>query len=193
MKKLTARQCPEQHQSSLLWCVNETMAPIKRKKGSGEELDAPSPRIQSVGDRPQKKARKSYEGPVTTISDPATKPLKTSSVKPSTSVSLLCAEEPAFPRGGASVLTPLEHKQIKVDATRDVLFEQGNSKRSKNAPDDDEDLLGADSKPEKRKTKSKSKAKGKKGQPSVEDKENEVRIERLSYKVSHGTEHHGQC
>ncbi|KAH8801565.1 hypothetical protein F5884DRAFT_519221 [Xylogone sp. PMI_703] len=40
-------------------------------------------------------------------------------------------EEAAFPRGGASVLTPLEHKQIQIEATNDVLFEQEGSKKSR--------------------------------------------------------------
>lgn len=36
--------------------------------------------------------------------------------------SVLQAEESAFPRGGGSVLTPLEVKQVANDATKDVLF-----------------------------------------------------------------------
>ncbi|KAL9100926.1 MAG: hypothetical protein Q9163_003762 [Psora crenata] len=39
-------------------------------------------------------------------------------------------EEPAFPRGGASVLTPLEHKQIQIQAKQDVLFEQATGKKA---------------------------------------------------------------
>lgn len=38
--------------------------------------------------------------------------------------SILQQEDRAFPRGGGSVLTPLEHKQIKAQAERDVLLEQ---------------------------------------------------------------------
>ena len=36
--------------------------------------------------------------------------------------SVLQTEESAFPRGGGSVLTPLEIKQAANDATKDVLF-----------------------------------------------------------------------
>lgn len=36
--------------------------------------------------------------------------------------SVLQSEESAFPRGGGSVLTPLEVKQAANDATKDVLF-----------------------------------------------------------------------
>ncbi|KAF2859987.1 hypothetical protein K470DRAFT_217955 [Piedraia hortae CBS 480.64] len=38
--------------------------------------------------------------------------------------SILQAEERTFPRGGAGVLTPFEHKEIRARAERDVLFEQ---------------------------------------------------------------------
>ncbi|RKF58865.1 rRNA biogenesis protein rrp5 [Erysiphe neolycopersici] len=39
-------------------------------------------------------------------------------------------DEAAFPRGGGSILTPLEHKQIQIQATRDVLFEHNNNESS---------------------------------------------------------------
>ena len=38
-------------------------------------------------------------------------------------ISVIDGEERDFPRGGADVLTPLEKKQLQVQATRDVLFE----------------------------------------------------------------------
>lgn len=38
--------------------------------------------------------------------------------------SVLQQEDRAFPRGGGSVLTPIEQKQIKAEAERDVLYEQ---------------------------------------------------------------------
>lgn len=51
--------------------------------------------------------------------------------------SLLQLEERAFPRGGGSVLTPLEHKQVQNEAARDVLFEQSGTMR---AVSDEEDV-----------------------------------------------------
>jgi rRNA biogenesis protein RRP5 len=39
-------------------------------------------------------------------------------------VTKLKEEEPLFPRGGGSVLTPLEQKQISIQAKKDVLFEE---------------------------------------------------------------------
>lgn len=77
-------------------------------------------------------------------------------------------EEPIFPRGGGSVLTPLEHKQITIEAKRDALFEEESNKPSKK-----EDK---ESKKRKRKSKDKNVAK-----PARD--ENAVRIEGLNYKV----------
>ncbi|TVY24932.1 rRNA biogenesis protein [Lachnellula hyalina] len=79
-------------------------------------------------------------------------------------------EEVAFPRGGASILTPLEHKQIQIEATQDVLFEQ-NAKA-----DGEGDAVTSARK------KSKSKAKGKKPNEQAEEEEESVKIEGLSYK-----------
>ena len=42
--------------------------------------------------------------------------------------SILKDEGRAFPRGGANALTPLEYKQIQIQATKDVLFEENGSK-----------------------------------------------------------------
>ncbi|KAM9917124.1 hypothetical protein OXX59_009548, partial [Metschnikowia pulcherrima] len=49
----------------------------------------------------------------------------------------LSSNEVAFPRGGASVLTPLEMKTISNKATEDVLFEQaeGEKKRAGSTED----------------------------------------------------------
>ncbi|KAI0166315.1 nucleic acid-binding protein [Xylariaceae sp. FL1272] len=44
-------------------------------------------------------------------------------------VSRLKEEEPLFPRGGGSVLSPLEHRQISIQAKQDALFEQESSQQ----------------------------------------------------------------
>lgn len=110
--------------------------------------------------------------------------------KPSSStqkLAVLRAEEPAFPRGGASILTPLEHKQIQIQAKQDVLFEQntGKKKPSNNIEDEenDEDNLDQSSGLIK-KTKSKLKSRDKKSKNNGAVEEAAVRIEGLSYKVS---------
>lgn len=78
-------------------------------------------------------------------------------------------EEEVFPRGGGSVLTPLEHKQITIEAKRDALFEEESG--GKPSKKDDKE-----SKKRKRKSKEKDAAK------PVRD-EDAVRIEGLNYKV----------
>ena len=88
-------------------------------------------------------------------------------------------EPPAFPRGGASALTPVERKQIQAQANRDVLFEQGgkDASFSDSGAGSDEDL-GMQT--EKKKTPGKNvKRKTKKlSEKSTQD----VKIEGLSYK-----------
>lgn len=95
-------------------------------------------------------------------------------------------EEESFPRGGASVLTSLEHKQIRVQATEDALFEQTTGIKSANADfDDDENeenlqngILEAPAKaPRKRSSKSSG------GKTITTSKESSIRIEGLGYKV----------
>lgn len=109
--------------------------------------------------------------------------------KPSTStqkLSVLREDEPAFPRGGASILTPLEHKQIQIQAKQDVLFEQSTGKKAaRNEFEDEEndaDMLDQP-KGSTKKSENKSVSRGKKGKKSVIVEEARVRIEGLSYKV----------
>lgn len=103
---------------------------------------------------------------------------------PSSKLSVLKNEEPAFPRGGASILTPLEHKQIQIQATRDVLFEQSTGQKSARnefeyEEDDRDQLDHADGAP----LKTKRKKGSKKGRLVEKSEEAGVRIEGLSYKV----------
>ena len=103
-------------------------------------------------------------------------------------LSVLQEEEPSFPRGGASVLTPLEHKQIQRQAQQDVLFEQKTGTRPtkhdfENDEVEDENMQdGLISVSSKRKSKSNSKGtqKAKSGTPQIE---RGIKIEGLSYKV----------
>ena len=109
--------------------------------------------------------------------------------KPSTSaqkLSVLRQEEPAFPRGGTSILTPLEQKQIQIQAKKDVLFEQSTGKKAaKNEFEDeenDEDMPDQPSGPVKKSKKRSKPRDGKEKKNSVME-EPMVRIEGLSYKV----------
>ena len=110
--------------------------------------------------------------------------------KPSSSTqksSVLRAEEPAFPRGGASILTPLEHKQIQIQAKQDVLFEQSTGKKPPRNNVEDEENDGDNLDQASRlikKNKRKLKSGEKKGKKYGAVEEATVRIEGLSYKVS---------
>ncbi|KAK6611534.1 S1 RNA binding domain-containing protein [Botrytis cinerea] len=146
------------------------MAPLDKKRKTGPTNDSfmRSKKTSESDDRPSKRPRaEEKEG----------KSTSTTKVPPATKISRVREEEVAFPRGGASVLTPLEHKQIQIDATRDVLFEQYGAKSSK---PDGEDQEGADA--TKVKKKSKGKGKSKKAAHDSEVEEETVKIEGLSYK-----------
>ena len=110
--------------------------------------------------------------------------------KPSAStqkLSVLREEEPAFPRGGASILTPLEHKRIQIQAKQDVLFEQTTGKRAVRSEFEDEE--NDEQMPDQPngpilKSKNKTKPRDKKVKKNMTVEEATVRIEGLSYKVN---------
>jgi rRNA biogenesis protein RRP5 len=144
------------------------MAPVKRKA--------------TTEDRPSKKS-KPTSNKDTAANDQAAlksaKPEKASKLaedaKRPALKSILQQEDRAFPRGGGSVLTPLEHKQIRAEAERDVLLEQENGQLE--AEDDLFDQKKEISAKRKRKSEQKS-GKGKeKGEPSGHH------IQSLSYKT----------
>ena len=95
-------------------------------------------------------------------------------------------EEPAFPRGGASVLTPLEHKQIQIQAKQDALFElttgQKAPKKDFEVDEEDEENFAPEKLNGKAKSKGKSKSRKKKAKTDGLPQEKHVRIEGLSYK-----------
>ncbi|KAK2801774.1 rRNA biogenesis protein rrp5 [Onygenales sp. PD_10] len=155
------------------------MAPFKRKGNASEEQGPRHPKKKvKVADGERSKDAKNVKKP----KESADKP-KNSSEAPSKApaVSVLREEEPAFPRGGASALTPLEHKQIQIQATRDVLFEQ----KGVPAGGDDEGEDGMEDGAPKQLNKNKSKkmkAKSKKQKSLEESAKQGVRIEGLNYK-----------
>lgn len=127
------------------------------------------------GDRSAKRPRKSESNAEHTTP---------SRVKPESSAqkSIFKDEETAFPRGGASVLTPLEHKQIQIKATQDVLFEQAGG--IKRGGDDGLSDQGSDTAEEERK-KAAKKRKSKKSKTAQDEevKEPKVKAEGLTAKV----------
>lgn len=90
--------------------------------------------------------------------------------EPTRNKSALSSSEVAFPRGGASVLTPLEMKTISNKATEDVLFEQ--AKGTKRAAPDGTEV------PKKKKKSKKKKAE----EDTGNDEEKEIEIEHYSFK-----------
>ncbi|KJX99286.1 rRNA biogenesis protein RRP5 [Zymoseptoria brevis] len=110
------------------------MASVKRKAVTD---DRPSKKAKPAEEKKEKKdkPRESKNG------SKETKPKKSHAAseageKRPPAKSVLQQEERAFPRGGGSVLTPLEHKQIKAQAERDVLFEQENGEVAEEKADD---------------------------------------------------------
>lgn len=111
---------------------------------------------------------------------------KQKALVPSTNPAVM-AEEPVFPRGGSSILTPLEQKQIHIQATSDVLFEQSTGRKpgkhefenEGNGSDQPDQSIAALQKTKRRKKSQKSQ----KGKLDEAVKGPDIRIERLSYKV----------
>jgi rRNA biogenesis protein RRP5 len=116
------------------------------------------------------------------------KPGKDSSKSTRTApTSLLMNEQPAFPRGGASLLTPIEKKQIQAQANRDALKEHASSgglfTASGQVPDgsDGESVTQDTQKASKKRRRKASKQKT--TDKSLQENK-ALRIEGLSYKVS---------
>lgn len=150
------------------------MAPIKRKGNAPEE---------TATRQPQKRAKVGVEDRKQDSKPKDTAPK-------ASELSVLRDDEPSFPRGGGSVLTPLERKQIQIQANKDVLFEQKGAKKptrefvDDNDDDEDEDVEMEDTETTTTAKKSrKKKAKGKKSTDKESSEKEGVRIEGLSYKV----------
>jgi rRNA biogenesis protein RRP5 len=102
------------------------------------------------------------------------------------SKSLVLKDEESFPRGGASVLTPLEHKRIQIQATEDALFEQTTgtkSARNDFGDEENEEELHHATVVAPTEARRKKPSNEKPGKPTRIFKESGVRIEGLSYKV----------
>lgn len=152
------------------------MAPIKRKSEPTNESFARTKKAGGNDDRPMKRPRQDDAPSSQTEKRNGNGKEGASNPIHVPKVSKIKEEETAFPRGGASVLTPLEHKQIHADATRDVLFEQQTAPGPKSDGAAEESTAPAAKK-------RKPKSKGKKNEPA-EEEDDHVRIEGLSYKVS---------
>lgn len=150
------------------------MAPIKRKGNAPEEN---TQKRAKVGAEDGKKDHKKPND-------------ATSTAAKASELSVLRDDEPSFPRGGASVLTPLERKQIQIQANRDVLFEQKATQKPSKKPsnefddesDDDVEMEDEQTTAPAKKSR-KKKTKGKKSTDKESGDKQDVRIEGLSFKV----------
>ncbi|KAK3333317.1 hypothetical protein B0T19DRAFT_474022 [Cercophora scortea] len=138
------------------------MSSLKRKEGPGGPAASKSARPASEA-RPTKRTKPSE-------SSSSSKPAKPAAAKSVTApmVTRLKEEEPLFPRGGGSVLTPLERKEIQVQARNDVLFEQ--------------ESVAAGKKADKVAKKGKRKSKGEDATKNAARDEDAVKIESLNFK-----------
>jgi rRNA biogenesis protein RRP5 len=110
------------------------MSILKRKgapSGNASKKGSPSKKVKS-----EKPADKTPEK--TTSRAPEKKAAKSTDKAPSSapSIARIKQEEPLFPRGGGSLLTPLEHKQITIQAKQDALFEEQSGKADKKGEKD---------------------------------------------------------
>ncbi|KAF1847168.1 rRNA biogenesis protein-like protein RRP5 [Cucurbitaria berberidis CBS 394.84] len=153
------------------------MVAIKRKADQGS---TPSKKEKGASSDRSAKRRKSD-----VAAEPSPAKAKPESAAPK---SVFKDEEKSFPRGGASVLTPLEHKQIQIKANQDVLFEQSGTKRTGGDDNDFSDMGSEDGEQARPKSaKTKTFKKGKKSHADG-DEEQVIRAEGLSYKkLSPGT------
>lgn len=135
------------------------MSTLKRK-------DAPGGNPPAKSAKSTKEARPSKKDSASKDAKPAGKKTK-SDDQPKAVVSVLKDEEPMFPRGGGSVLTPLEQKQIQLEAKADAAREE-------------EFTTGG--KTQKKKKRKATLEKGKKG-TTAEAEEDSVKVESLNFKV----------
>ncbi len=168
-----------------------TMAPIKRKKSIPDEAGSrhAKKRVKLAdADRTNDQDRKTTKVKAGRPREPEQSAKSKTYSDPSaklTTLAYLRDEEPSFPRGGGTILTPLERKQIQIQATRDVLFEQKDTDGADGIDSNEEDTTRrrtaklAITKSRKAKVKSKNK---KRAEPETPLKQG-VRIEGLNFKV----------
>ncbi|KAM7202265.1 hypothetical protein V8F20_004432 [Naviculisporaceae sp. PSN 640] len=140
------------------------MGSLKRKERPSAAQASKSPKPTSDS-RPSKRTKSSESG-----KDEGKKKKDDSKSVTAPVVSRLKEEEPLFPRGGGSILSPLEHKQIQIQAKNDVLFEQESGKGKK------KDKGAKASKKDKRKSK------GDESSTKAARDEDAVKIESLNFK-----------
>lgn len=167
------------------------MSALKRKTGPDAAKASNNPAKRKKTDTPEKKKTKAAKteklnGAKASKTDKPSKPHGTKADTTSTPtttprpaepsvLTLLKDEEPMFPRGGGSVLTPLERKQIQMKASADAA---------------DEDELEVSSQPAAGQKKERRSKKSDKQTSHPVRTEDSVRVESLNFKVRRHTAQH---
>jgi rRNA biogenesis protein RRP5 len=116
------------------------MAPVKRKGAAADSSSSNQQKRARVSSEGNSKASGSQQKKHKQGKESKDADREPTVRQQNSDYSILRDEEPSFPRGGGSVLTPLERKQIQIQATRDVLFEQkGPSNSAGGFAEDDSD------------------------------------------------------
>jgi rRNA biogenesis protein RRP5 len=161
------------------------MAPVKRKSNAVESSGAKALAKRQRTDATPADSDKLAEKSAGKGSKAVTGSSKSGNPVPT---SLWGNEQPAFPRGGASLLTPIERKQIEAQATRDALKEHANSSDlfSTSGKVRDESYKEGTTQRSTDGSKHRRKKTSKRHEPSEGGQQENaaVRIEGLSYKVS---------
>lgn len=146
-------------------------APVnKSTQSASESRPSKRPKSNDAGSKAGAKTGKQGNKPAPKSDKPAP-PAPTAPAKST----LLKEEEPMFPRGGASVLTPLEYKQIQVQAKNDALFEEQSGKATAKKAGEKEG--------KQKKSKKRSKSDDTPAKPDADA----VKVESLNFKVCAGT------
>ena len=156
--------------------ANTAMSSLKRKAAPGGAPRAKAAKTSKDG-KPSKRidrARDSRKHAATAQDDDEELSGKLSGPPAEPIITRTRDEEPMFPRGGGSILTPLEKKQIHIQAKADALREDELEEEGKTK---------AKAKKQKKLAAAKKPGKGSK-KPEAPAKEPSVKIESLSFKVS---------
>jgi rRNA biogenesis protein RRP5 len=127
---LVLQYCRRPAQCTPLRKETGSMSSLKRKDAPGGASASKAAKTRSDS-RPSKFTKSDKSAPKSD-SKAAGKSSKSTESKPPAAVptvARLKEDEPLFPRGGGSVLSPLEHKQIQIQAKQDVLFEQQSANK----------------------------------------------------------------
>lgn len=141
-----------------------TMSTLKRKDAPGGNPPPKSAKNTKEG-RPSKKEAPAKDAKSPTKAHRKPESATEERTKPAV-VSVLKDDEPVFPRGGGSVLTPLEQKKIQMEAKADAIREEEFETSAKS---------------QKKKAKKAAVKSDKKTEKKAE--EDSIRIESLNFKV----------